>query len=390
MFVGFNADDDPGQTQRVAGVFTLNEGNVLTKGPVWLGWATNRVGGASELLELSNGTFEAWGDIKSFGTLSTGRVHLSGGTLKMNGKSIGSSGRHVLLRAERGVLENLRQLNDGGTLVKTGPDTLVLRGTNTYTGPTWVSNGVLRLEGQVVSSAVSIANNATLSGNGMLGNGLSVATGAVLRFTIGTNSERIDVRGNLSLGERLDLSDGGGLTNTTYTLFTYTGSLSYKPLVIGSTPTVDYTYEVSTNTPGQIRLVVKFRDSVGDGIPDMWRRQHFGGDGRSTNALSAAGADPDKDGHTNWQEYRAGTLPTQADSISKVRLNTTGEQLRWPAVPGRTYQIEYTDDMKNKTWRPWNSPPITIPAGSTNDVVVPLPRYEIRSNRFFRVVVIEP
>jgi hypothetical protein len=47
------------------------------------------------------------------------------------------------------------------------------------------------------------------------------------------------------------------------------------------------------------------RDSVGDGIPDWWRAQYFGGTGTTTNAWSCATADPDQDGVDNYREYIA-------------------------------------------------------------------------------------
>ena len=55
-------------------------------------------------------------------------------------------------------------------------------------------------------------------------------------------------------------------------------------------------------------------DSVGDGIPDAWRRQFFGGTGTTTNSLSCAACDPDGDGVSNLDEYRRGTSPTNAQS----------------------------------------------------------------------------
>jgi len=55
-------------------------------------------------------------------------------------------------------------------------------------------------------------------------------------------------------------------------------------------------------------------DSVGDGIPDTWRRQFFGGTGTTTNSQSCAACDPDGDGVSNLDEYRRGTVPTNAQS----------------------------------------------------------------------------
>ena len=50
-------------------------------------------------------------------------------------------------------------------------------------------------------------------------------------------------------------------------------------------------------------------NSVGDGIPDWWRAQYFGGNGATTNSQSCATCDPDGDGVNNLAEYLAGSDP---------------------------------------------------------------------------------
>lgn len=57
-------------------------------------------------------------------------------------------------------------------------------------------------------------------------------------------------------------------------------------------------------------------DSVGDGIPDAWRKQFFGGTGTTTNSQSCVACDPDGDGVTNLQEYQRGTDPTNPQSMN--------------------------------------------------------------------------
>jgi alpha-tubulin suppressor-like RCC1 family protein len=59
---------------------------------------------------------------------------------------------------------------------------------------------------------------------------------------------------------------------------------------------------------GQVTVTIA-TDSVGDGIPDWWRQQYFGGDGTTTDSTSCASCDPDGDGLTNLQEYQAGRDP---------------------------------------------------------------------------------
>lgn len=47
-------------------------------------------------------------------------------------------------------------------------------------------------------------------------------------------------------------------------------------------------------------------DSDGDGLPDWWEMQYFGG------LQYGANDDPDGDGYTNLEEFNAGTDPTDA------------------------------------------------------------------------------
>ena len=124
-------------------------------------------------------------------------------------------------------------------------------------------------------------------------------------------------------------------------------------------------------------------DHVGDGIPDGWRRQYFGGSGAMTNASSCAGCDPDQDGLVNWQEYIAGTNPTNAASGLKLQaLASFGTAaITLEAVASRTYSLFYTDGLKPSAWVKLAD----VPARGTNWTAV-IPDPAASSNRFYRVV----
>lgn len=85
-------------------------------------------------------------------------------------------------------------------------------------------------------------------------------------------------------------------------------------------------------------------DSNGNGIPDWWERVHFGGLG-----IACPTCDFDHDGATDWQEYVAGTDPTDANSVFKVvdlQQPGNGETvLRWTSVAGKSYAIEKSTDL---------------------------------------------
>ena len=88
-------------------------------------------------------------------------------------------------------------------------------------------------------------------------------------------------------------------------------------------------------------------DSVGDGIPDWWRARYFGGDGTTTNNQSCATCDADGDGGTNWQEFQAGTSPTEsASALRIVSIESSGNDIRvtWTAIGGKTYILQAKSD----------------------------------------------
>lgn len=84
--------------------------------------------------------------------------------------------------------------------------------------------------------------------------------------------------------------------------------------------------------------------SAGDGISDSWRLFYFGA--TATNSSSCATCDPDGDGMSNWQEYIAGTNPTNASSLLVIsQLNATSQLVVWSSVAGKNYQVLSTGDL---------------------------------------------
>jgi autotransporter-associated beta strand protein len=171
----------------------------------------------------------------------------------------------------------------GTILIFNGPGSLALTGTNTFSGGTTVNAGTLYVNNAGGSGtgfgSVSINPGGTLGGNGIIGGQVSLAAGAtlapgsngsgtltitndlglnnasILQFQLGTNSDKVVVTGDLTLGGTLNLSNGGGFGPGTYTLFTYGGGLSVGTLVIGTTPAT-YTYTIDTSNQGLVNLVV--------------------------------------------------------------------------------------------------------------------------------------
>jgi len=127
-------------------------------------------------------------------------------------------------------------------------------------------------------------------------------------------------------------------------------------------------------------------DHVGDGIPDWWRRQYFGGSGMITNGVSCASYDYDGDGLNNLAEYYSDTNPTNSASrLAIISIAPTNHTiaLKWIGGSNAWQYIESCPNLLLNQWSAFgtNAPPTDI----TNGVAPPSP--VIDSNLFFRVRV---
>ncbi|HLX72906.1 MAG TPA: glycosyl hydrolase family 28 protein [Verrucomicrobiae bacterium] len=107
------------------------------------------------------------------------------------------------------------------------------------TSDTNVLSGPLTL----LDSTFRVTNNVVLSPNN------------ILNFTVGTNVAQLAIAGNLALGGTVNIFGGSGFGIGTYTLMTYTGTLSGNLPTLGSVP-LGFNYALDTSSAGLVNLIV--------------------------------------------------------------------------------------------------------------------------------------
>src|SRR5262249_43367516 len=102
-------------------------------------------------------------------------VKIDGGVLNLNGKNLGSgstaaTGAIDNLTILGGTLRNIGLINSNGSVNMTGTSTLILDGSNTYTGGTNIARGTVQMgagsgTGTAGSGSISINGGANLAFN---------------------------------------------------------------------------------------------------------------------------------------------------------------------------------------------------------------------------------
>jgi hypothetical protein len=131
-------------------------------------------------------------------------------------------------------------------------------------------------------------------------------------------------------------------------------------------------------TAGQANAAAGFVDTDHDGMDDNWEMTYF-----HTLARDGTG-DWDGDGMSDLNEYLAGTDPTNpSDSLRFLSIVvTTPISLRFNAVSGESYTVQYRDSIGSGTWLNLTNVP---PQASTGPVMVSDPAMTSTS-RFYRII----
>ena len=127
-------------------------------------------------------------------------------------------------------------------------------------------------------------------------------------------------------------------------------------------------------------------DSDGDGIPDWWMVQYFGHLTGQAFDQSLPQGDPNGTGMTTLEDFIAGSNPDDPKSVFQASVAPPPSPggsvtLGWSAVAGRTYTVQYKDNLDDPVWQTLGGTP-TI-NGNQGQFTVPTDQ----TSRYYRIVV---
>jgi len=166
-----------GNATAASGTLIANGATISGAGGGQIYFSQDSTGGTSRIEVFGNGSLDI-SDRNAPG-LTVGSIEGDGEIfLGANNLTVGSNN---LSTTFSGVIQDD---GFGGSLTKIGPRTLILSGTNTYTGDTNVDGGVLQIDGSISSNAfvdpgATLAGSGTVNGNVTNNNGAEVSPGAL-------------------------------------------------------------------------------------------------------------------------------------------------------------------------------------------------------------------
>lgn len=128
--------------------------------------------------------------------------------------------------------------------------------------------------------------------------------------------------------------------------------------------------------------------TVTDTMLRSWRVMHFDAEELANAAVSGDSADPDMDGHSNFQEYISGTDPLNGQDYLKIEMGKSadGGQVRihfqFQALPDRLYAIQASDSLADE----WDTLQEFSPEPAPRKIEFPRSIDNSAASRFFRVI----
>jgi hypothetical protein len=100
-------------------------------------------------------------------------------------------------------------------------------------------------------------------------------------------------------------------------------------------------------------LTIGNADTDGDGMPDLWEREH----GFDPGSPLDASLDADTDRSSNLDEYHAGTDPRDPESLLRLEISLTQSEpegivtIRFQGKNGRRYTLFYREQIDTGAWQ---------------------------------------
>ena len=338
---------------------------------------------------LANGTVQVSGNGQLIATniaANPGLIIFGGaggnGTLTLSG---GTTTADRLLATNTTATINFKSgvLNVNTEFVVTnGVATVVGDGTHAATlnltgGTHWFANGLTVSNNAVLTGVGTINGNVTLVNGatwapGTVGGGTQTVVGAVvlnpttiLDYEFGAPggpADLVSITGNLTLAGTLDVTNLGGFTNGTYTVFTYTGTLVNNTLNVGTLPG-SLSGTISNDTVNKLVLLIVSSTPPNPFV--TWQDQYFTVPELGTPSFSGPNADPLGKGMSNTNQFMAGFNPTNAAaylhiiSIAKTNnnadikvtyLGANGDSTYNGGPASRTNVLEFTTGTANGSY----------------------------------------
>jgi autotransporter-associated beta strand protein len=212
----------PGSTATAANATIINEANgitdfgafstagnatIITKDGGQTSFFDNSTGGTARFITTGTGIVDFGGGPGPAGPAGDGRI--TAGSIEGSGLYYIGGGNTLVVGGNNlstevsGVIGDANPCGCGpagsGSLEKVGSGTLILSGTNTYTGTTTVNGGILRVDGDISQSVLTTVNaGGALYGAGIVGNTL-IANGGIYAPGDGGPGSSMQVQGDLTL-----------------------------------------------------------------------------------------------------------------------------------------------------------------------------------------------
>lgn len=275
--------------------------------------------GGGGMLDL-NGFSETIGDLSD--TYGYGAVNLRNGTLSVGGSNATNMFNGTLLGA-------------GGSLDKVGTNTIVLGGTNTYTGSTLVHGGSLFVNGSQPFSSVFVYG-ATVGGTGTVGNLYINSGGAVQPGYIDPGKFNC---GSLSFGSGATLSVrlNGPNAGVDYDQLNVTGTVS-----LNSSDTLAINKNFNSGISNQFDII---NNDLNDSITGSFN--YFG------NHIVAGGAQFQIDyagGSGSNDLVLTQLTSTGASQLVGIDKTNSSAVLSGNGIPSVVYSVQASTNLSSTNW----------------------------------------